>query len=1117
MVCPALTEHLLTVTPPNPSAGQVVTLTATVTSVGNVVDSGTVTFLSGKQSLATVQLNKSNGIAVLSTRFGPGTYTLTARYNGTNSFQASDSSPQMLIVTGTEPTISLLTATPDGQNYDFNLSVFGDGFAALSGNATLNEVTQNGLLLGTIAVPGPGTLSYQTASNYPAGVAPYLITSGDFNNDGFPDVAVSNGDTLGDTVTVLLNKGDGTFGAPEVLSVPSGPLGIANADFNGDGNLDLAVARFLPPNAGVSVLFGNGDGTFQPQQFYQVGEAAAAVVVGDFNNDGFPDLAVADDSGFVSVLLNQGDGTFNILQETFPAGTEPIAITTGDFNRDGILDLAVADFHNQQVAVLLGNGDGTFQPATFLTVGNFPFDIATGDLNNDDQLDLVVTNSQDGTVSVLLGNGDGTFQPQNVVMVGNGPSGVVIADLNGDGIPDLAVSTGLSNGNTVTVLLGNGDGTFQPPQAYPIAPGAQPVGLVSADFNGDGVPDLTAANHSQDAVGVLLGGTLSAGQLLNVPVSGQGDQMVQSTFTPDGTFYASSQSQKVDVIGHGSPTTTIVTSSPNPSVYLQPVTFTATVTAVGGVPTGTVTFTDSSNNNFVLCNHVLLNGEGIAVCSNITSLAVGTHLITASYSGDGNFNLSSGTVTQQVNPLLAVITITPYSVTYDGKAHIATGTAKCGMTDVSADLDLSKTMHTNAGDYAQDLWSFHDPKGNCIDASGTVHDTIVQAATTTSLAAAPPSPARFGQSVTFVATVTGSGGGSPTGSVSFTDNQAPIPGCAAVALVPQQSGSTATCQTSSLAVGSHAIATAYGGDGNFGPSASSISYIVGAAGADFTVLPISPASAMVTQGFSNNNDPFFAQAISVTVQPMPGYVNTVTVSCSVSPPLNSGSCTVNAPSSGSLASGSLNTTLTISAGDATPIGSYTVTVSAQDSNQVVHTANLALAVIEQTPSTVMPSGGGTTTQVNFPGAPNTQVGGFSCPSVSGTGINGTEAFSAIGGVCTFTPGSITLPAPVTVTLSGCSVPVARLRRQSPIFASVFFGLPAVVLLGPLFRRHRNQRRKLQRVVILFLLTLGFLMFGFGCGGSAGPLTPTGHYYVLVQGTGPGGTTYSAVVPLTVTP
>ncbi len=495
-------------------------------------------------------------------------------------------------------------------------------------------------------------------------------------------------------------------------------------------------------------------------------------------------------------------------------------------------------------------------------------------------------------------------------------------------------------------------------------------------------------------------------------------------------------------------------------------------------------------------------------------IPVGTYPITYSYAGDTNFNAASdSSTTLTVNQAFATIKITPYNLTYDGQPHSATGAATCGAINVSGNLNLSGTTHTNAGVYAADPWTFHDPNGNCKDANGTVADTINPALTSTVLTASPPSPSIFGQTVTFTATVTGSNGGSPTGTVNFTADNAPIAGCSAVVLSQQQNTSIAVCQTSALAVGSHTVLAAYGGDHNFKPGSGSLAYTVQAAG-DFTVQ-VNPGPITVTQGFTNENQPFFPQTISLSATPVGDYSSSVTLSCSVAPPLSSGSCIVNAPTSGSLASGSLNTTLTISAGDTTPIGSYTVTVSAQDSNQVVHTANLSLSVIEKTQLIVMQPGGATTTQVNFPGPPDTQVGGFSCPSVSGTGIDGSEAFSAIGGVCTFTPGSTNLPAPVKVTLSGCTVPVARLRRQSPIFASVFFGLPAVVLLGPLFRRHRNQRRKLRSVVILFLLTLCLLMFG--CGGSAGPLTPTGHYYVLVQGTGPGGATYSAVVPLTVTP
>ena len=161
----------------------------------------------------------------------------------------------------------------------------------------------------------------------------------------------------------------------------------------------------------------------------------------------------------------------------------------------------------------------------------------------------------------------------------------------------------------------------------------------------------------------------------------------------------------------------------------------------------------------------------------------------------------------------------------------------------------------------------------------------------------------------------------------------------------------------------------------------------------------------------------------------------------------------------------------------------------------------------------MPSGGAGMTSVGFPGPANTTVGEFSCPSVSGDGITGTEDLSKIGGICTFSPSSVTLPSQVMVTISGCTVQ-ARLRTRAPIFASFFFGLPAIILLGST-RLTRHGKKTVLRIMAILLLATA-LLFGAGCGGGFGPLTPTGHYYVLVQGTGPGGV-YSAVIPVTVVP
>ena len=597
------TTTTLTVSPNPATAGQVVTLTAAVSFASGPVTFGTVTFLSGKQVLGTVQVVQEvlgMGTATLKTRFAPDNpnpYTLTAQYNGTNIFLPSQSAPQQLTVTGTEPTLTTLTAQPDGSNYDFTASVFGFGFPTPTGSASFTDLTTM-TNLGSVGIVGPGILGFQLPAPFPTGNGAQFIASGDFNGDGFPDLAVSNG--ADSTVSVLLGNGDGTFKAPQAFPAGIGSFtaGITVGDFNGDGLLDIAVVDAL--NNNVDVLLGNGDGTFQPPQMYLAvpnGCCPLVIAVGDFNGDGAADLVVTSTFNFgtVVVLLNNGNGAF-AAQQPSSTGIGPEALVVGDFNHDGFLDVAVANLMSNSVSVLLGNGDGSFQPQQQYNVGMVPDGITAGDFDGNGSLDLAVSNSGDKTVSVLLGKGDGTFQPQKTYAVGNTPFGIAVADFNGDGLLDLAVTN--VGDNTISVLLGKGDGTFQPQLAYPA--GIEPGRSAVADFNGDGVPDVAASNVlNENTVSILLGGTVTTGQLLNVPVIGL-NQAIQSTYTPNLDFYTGSLSNQVVVSGGGqvaTMTTVALTMGTNPSSYGQPLTFTATVTANGGgSPTGTVKFTDNGAN-----------------------------------------------------------------------------------------------------------------------------------------------------------------------------------------------------------------------------------------------------------------------------------------------------------------------------------------------------------------------------------------------------------------------------------------------------------------------------------------------------------------------------------------
>jgi hypothetical protein len=360
----------------------------------------------------------------------------------------------------------------------------------------------------------------QEAPTYPTGVNPVAAAMGDFNGDGKEDVVTAN--FSGNNVSVLLGNGDGTFRPPVNYATQVAPTSVAVGDFNGDGKLDLAVTNLCGGDhtcerpGTVSILLGNGDGTFQPRMDYRVGGYhPVSVVVGDFNGDLKLDLAIANFCGEdptcqsgpynVSILLGNGDGTLQ-KPRTFETGRSPSAVAVSDLNGDGKLDLAVANWADGTVSILLGKGDGTFQRHVDYAAGADLSSIAVADFNRDGKIDLAVADSAGGdaqysAVSVLLGNGDGTFQPYKDYATGADPLSVAVADLNGDSKQDLVLANNF--GNTVSVLLGNGDGTFNARSDYGTQSG--PSAVLVGSFHGPGSADVVAANSNVNTVSVLLG------------------------------------------------------------------------------------------------------------------------------------------------------------------------------------------------------------------------------------------------------------------------------------------------------------------------------------------------------------------------------------------------------------------------------------------------------------------------------------------------------------------------------------------------------------------------------------------------------------------------------------
>jgi hypothetical protein len=402
---------------------------------------------------------------------------------------------------------------------------------AFSGHSKLDLVFDYGILAGN----GDGTFQFKGFLNAPAFAWSLAVGdfNGDGRLDVAAALAGTGAEYQnGHLVAVLLGNGDGTFQPAQILDTGSGsiPTSVVAGDFNGDGKLDLAIAD--AGTGDISVFLGNGDGTFQPERRFAAGVHSANefefigpydtlyLKAADFDRDGTLDLAVYDGQGKISVLLGNGDGTFREPSRV-DTGSNPVSVAAGDFNRDGRLDLAVANSGSNDVSVLLGNGDGTFQPEVRYAAGNSPGYVVTADFNGDGRPDLAVANSGSGDVSVLLGRGDGTFLPQERYAVGGQPKTLMVADVDGDGRPDLVVNPGQAD---VSVLLNNGDGTFRVLRRP--TPGTLPIGLLPGDFdgnawlklvsagaisqnfwdlNGDGRPDRVTLNTASDDLSVSLG------------------------------------------------------------------------------------------------------------------------------------------------------------------------------------------------------------------------------------------------------------------------------------------------------------------------------------------------------------------------------------------------------------------------------------------------------------------------------------------------------------------------------------------------------------------------------------------------------------------------------------
>jgi len=631
---------------------------------------------------------------------------------------------------------------------------------------------------------GDGIGNFTVTSSATVQSNPTGIVAGDFNKDGATDLAVLNSGS--GTVSILNGNNSGAFAVSQTATVGpatgTGSTYLLSMDVNSDGNLDLIAGNTLQNT--VALLLGRRSGSFQAVQDYTVPNGPAYVAPIDFNRDGKPDLAVTQSTGgAVSVLINNtlptpANGGLNYTAPRTSAngrGNMANGVAVADFNHDGYPDIAAIYLEDNAVRVLTGTGRGNFNSTTAYPVGNQPYSLAAGDLNNDGYADLVTANttlnSKPGTISVLMnkGDGSGTFNAAQTYSVGWLPYGVAIGDLNGDGIPDLAVTN--YGDNTVSILYGQNGGGFTGGQTLPTC--TNPYGVAIGDTRKTGQNDIAVTCFHTGQLEVFLNNSMMPFQPPPAQASFQSPEMYSTDSYPTSVVMADfNRDGKLDIVTGNSIANDVSFFAGNGNGSFN-----------GAVNSVAFNFPDS-----IAAGDV--NGDGIldlvTVAPNFNQVAI------LLGKGDGTFaqriNFSAG---QQ-----------PWAVAVgdfnlDGKLDIVTANT---VNRVNLAIPAYQTMYMN---------EFPPTKNG----RRSINVLLNASGTTIRMTHSPTGTVAPGTPVTLTATVAPTvGSTTPTGTVAFQDSDGTMLGSAPL------SGGTATLTVPNLSSGRHQITVLYSGDSLYMPN-----------------------------------------------------------------------------------------------------------------------------------------------------------------------------------------------------------------------------------------------------------------------------------------------------------